>query len=301
MTCRIVLAQTNPRLGDQQANLADHVERVRGAAQAGAQVVLFPELSLAGYFLKDQVADLALTLESPELARLAELSAGISIGVGFAERTPAGRFHNSYAFLEDGRVLGVHRKVHLVTYGLFDEARDFAAGEEFRIFPSKHGRFGPLICEDLWHVPSSYVHFLNDADALLVPSASPLRGMETPGPGPSSARTWEALLVACAVFYRTWVLYVGRVGWEDGIGFAGGSSAFDPFGNRVATLGHVEPGELEVAFDRSVLDRARLATPLRRDEKPWILARALADHVPLLDVLRGGGTGGAAGASGRGR
>ena len=126
MNCRVVLSQTNPRLGDLRANLEDHVERVRAAAQAGADLVLFPELSLTGYFVRDQVSDLGLVLDSPEIARLAELSRQVSIGVGFVERTSAGRFYNSFAFLEDGAVLDVHRKVHLVSYGMFDESRDFA-------------------------------------------------------------------------------------------------------------------------------------------------------------------------------
>ena len=282
MDCRIVIAQTNPRLGDVRANLKDHHERIDAATAAGAQLLVFPELSITGYFLKDQVFELGLELDSPEIARLAERSKELSILVGFVERTPAGRFYNSVAFLEDGAVLGVHRKVHLASYGLFDEARDFGAGDSFRIIASRYGRFGPLICEDLWHVPSAYIHFLNDADAFLVPSASPARGAEQPGPGLASQRTWDTLLTACAVFYRTWVFYAGRVGWEDGIGFGGGSCAIDPFGTRRASLDGIEPGELETTLERSALRRSRVTTPLRRDEKPWILAAELADHVPTL-------------------
>ncbi len=280
MDCRVVLAQTNPRLGDLHANLREHVERIDALADR-ADLIVFPELSLTGYFLKDQVFELGLERESPEVAQLVELSGRVSVAFGFVERTPEGRLYNALAFVEDGELKDVHRKVHLVSYGLFDEARDFSAGEEFRVIASRHGRFGPLICEDVWHTPSAYSHFLNDADAMLVASASPARGVEAPGPGLASQRTWDTLLGATAMFYRTYVLYASRVGWEDGIGFTGGSCVIDPSGNKTAALEALDPGELEARITSAVLHRARNETPLRRDEKPGILLAELVKHVPL--------------------
>lgn len=282
MDCRIVVAQNNPRLGDLHANLEDHLKRIEAAAAAGADLIVFPELSLTGYFLKDQVFELGLGLESPEIARLAEASKKISILVGCVERTAEERFYNSCVFLENGAVLGVHRKVHLVSYGMFDEERDFAAGDRFRVIESRHGRFGPLLCEDFWHVPSSWLYFLDDADALLVPSASPARGVS--GPEIGSRDTWDTLLKAGALFYRTWIVYAGRVGWEDGIGFGGGSCVFDPFGKRVAALDGFEPGELEAHLAPEPLRRARIETPLRRDARPWVLASELSRLLPAVDL-----------------
>lgn len=276
MNARVLVAQTNPRLGDLHANLEDHLARIEAAVARDCDLILFPELSLTGYFLKDQVFELGLALDSPQIERLREASQRISIAFGCVERTREERFYNSLVFLEGGDVLGVHRKVHLVSYGMFDEERDFAAGSRFEIIESRLGRFGPLLCEDAWHPSSSYVHFLNDADALLIASASPARGVRSPGPGLASQRTWDTLLTASALWYRTWIVYAGRVGWEDGIGFGGGSSVIDPFGNRVAALEGFEPGEVEAELDRGALRRARVETPLRRDAKPWILARELA-------------------------
>ena len=287
--CRTVLAQTNPRLGDLHANLADHSKRIEEAASAGADLIVFPELSLSGYFLKDQVYELALAPDSVALAELAAASNDISIIAGFVERTPEGRLYNSTGLFEGGALRSVHRKVHLVSYGMFDEGRDFAAGESFSPFESRHGCFGPLLCEDLWHAPSGYVHFLGNVDALIVPSASPARGAEQPGPGLASQRVWHTLLSAHALLYRTWVVYVGRVGWEDGVGFGGTSTVYDPFGNVVAQLDGLEPGEVEVELDGDSLRRARVETPLRRDEKPWILAAALERHLPRATTLAEGG------------
>jgi len=285
MDCRLVVAQTNPRLGDLRANLEDHLQRIE-AVLGRADLILFPELSLTGYFLKDQVDEVALRLDDDLLRPLLERSKRVSIAFGFVERSPEGRLYNSLGFLEDGRFLAVHRKVHLVCYGLFDEARDFAAGERFAVIESRHGRFGPLICEDLWHAPSAYTHFLNDADALLVSSASPARGVEAPGPGLASQRTWNILLSASALLYRSWVALASRVGWEDGVGFGGGSRIIDPYANPKAALEGLDPGLGEARIDSSTLRRARGEVPLRRDEKPWILATELARHVPLLAALR---------------
>ncbi|MSR61838.1 MAG: carbon-nitrogen hydrolase [Planctomycetes bacterium] len=285
MDCRLVVAQTNPALGDLRANLEDHLQRIDALAGA-ADLILFPELSLTGYFLKDQVADVAMSLDDTFLRPLLERSRHLSIALGMVERSPEGRLFNSLVFFEDGRVLGVHRKVHLVSYGLFDEGRDFAAGEEFRVIQSRHGRFGPLICEDMWHMPGAYTYFLDDADALLVASASPARGVEAPGPGLASQRTWNILLSASCLMYRTWVAYASRVGWEDGIGFGGGSRVLDPYANARAALEGLEPGTLSARLDSAVLRRARTELPLRRDEKPWVLAAELGRHVPLLRALR---------------
>jgi len=285
MDCRLVVAQTNPKLGDLAANLAQHLAHVDEVA-GQADLLLFPELSLTGYFVKDLVEEVALRLDDGLLAPLLERSRRVTIAFGLAERARDGRIYNSLVFLEDGRVLGVHRKVHLVNYGLFDEARDFAAGQGFALIESRHGRFGPLLCEDMWHTPSAYGHFLDGADALLVACASPARGVEAGQEGLGSARAWRVILQSAALLYRTWVGFASRVGWEDGIGFSGGSAILDPAAGVRAELAGLEPGLARATLDDASLRRARAELPLRRDEKPWILAAGLARHVPLLEALR---------------
>ena len=275
MDCRLTVAQTNPALGNLSANLAEHVRAIEVALASGAQLIVFPELSLTGYFLKDQTAELALALDSHELRALAELSKKISIAVGFVERADDGRIYNSVAFLEGGAVLHVHRKVHLVTYGMFDEQREFAAGTRFESFRSKHGRFGVMICEDVWHVSSGYQHFLQGVDAMLIPSCSPGRGIEGGARELSSERVWRTLLEAHAILFQTWVVYANRVGWEDGVFFWGGSRVIDPFGTDVARIAGLDAGALSTRITSSELRRARVATPLLRDSKPALLIEGL--------------------------
>jgi len=276
MNCRVLLAQIEPTLGNLSANLELHLAEIENARKRGIEVVLFPELSLSGYFLRDQVAEVALAREHALLARLCEQSRGISIGAGFVERGSDGRLYNAFGFFEDGRLVDVHRKVHLVTYGMFDDARDFAPGERFRAVESRHGRFGVLICEDMWHVSAAYLHFISNVDALLVPSSSPGRGVSRESqPGLRSVQTWNRMQDALALLFQTWIVYVNRVGSEDGVLFSGGSRVVDPFGRESGALATLEPGSLEVVLRDEVMHRARVTTPLRRDEKPWLVQREL--------------------------
>lgn len=286
MDCRVRLAQTDTTLGDLGANLAAHLTEIERAVGDGVDLLVFPELSLTGYFLKDQTYEVALALDAPPLNTLRERSREVSIVAGFVERAPDGRLYNALGLFEDGELLHVHRKVHLVTYGMFEESRDLAPGEDFAVASSKHGRFGFLTCEDAWHIDGAYLYFLDGADAILICSAGPGRGVTTSEEQPdtselNSNRVWRTLQDAMALFFRTWILYCNRVGWEDGVVFAGASRVVDPAGQACGQALGLDPGRLDVELNSAALDRARIATPLRRDERPWILARALASRVGL--------------------
>ncbi|MHC4262833.1 MAG: nitrilase-related carbon-nitrogen hydrolase, partial [Planctomycetota bacterium] len=98
-TLSVRIAQINPTLGNLHANLELHLREIEAAKAAGAQVLVFPELSLTGYFLKDQTAELATDLEQPELQRLIGLSGDLSIVVGFVERDRGGSLFHSCAWL----------------------------------------------------------------------------------------------------------------------------------------------------------------------------------------------------------
>jgi NAD+ synthase (glutamine-hydrolysing) len=275
MNCQVHLVQLDPTLGNLEANLEMHLEEARSAASKGADCVLFSELSLTGYFLKDQTAEVALRLNDELLARLSELSNSISIGAGFIERGDDGQLYNAYGFWEDGELLSVHRKVHLVTYGMFEEHRDLGAGCKFVPIESKLGRFLVLTCEDAWHMQGPLLAFHAGVDAILVPSASPARGVAVDGDTLGSVQTWDQLLSTWALITQTWICHINRVGFEDGIGFGGGSRVIDPFGQQRAALDGLDRGVLEATLDSASLDRARVALPLRRDDRPWILAREL--------------------------
>jgi predicted amidohydrolase len=125
----------------------------------------------------------------------------------------------------------------------------------------------------MWHFSAAWLHFLAEADTILVPSASPGRGVRAGGEeGLHSARIWNRLQDALALLFQTWIVYVNRVGSEDGLIFSGGSRVVDPFGEERVRLPLLETGTVELLLDSETLRRARVATPLRRDERPHLVA-----------------------------
>ena len=187
-------------------------------------------------------------------------------------------------FAEGGEILHVHRKVHLPDYGIFEEGRYFAAGDRFDTVDSRLGRFGVLTCEDAWHLSAGWLHFVAGADVLLLPSASPARGIDTERPELSSAGAWRTLGAALGLFLQSWVLYCNRVGIEDGAMFWGGSTVVGPFGYPLAEAGDEEQ-LLGYAIDDDALRRARVQSPLLRDARPDLVRRQLAQLLQDPDAI----------------
>jgi len=265
LKARIGLAQINPTLGDLQRNLEIHREFIDRSCQGGVDLLVFPELSLTGYFLKDMVPQVALRLDSPVVHELEELSRNISLVVGLVEESEEALFYNAALYLEDGVIRHCHRKVYLPTYGLFDEQRYLARGRTVRTFRSRFGQTAILICEDLWHVSTAYLAAQQGTDLLLIPSASPGRGVER-GEKLEIAETWEAINRTYATLFTMGVCFANRVGYEDGVNFWGGSEIVSPAGERLLKGDYFEENLLVGLFDLEELRRARISNTLRRDE-----------------------------------
>jgi predicted amidohydrolase len=232
-------------------------------------------LSLTGYVLRDQVPEIALSVKSAAFNKLANAARGIDVVVGFAEEAPGHKFHNAAAYLSKGRVAHVHRKVYLPNYGMFEEGRDFAAGDVIRSFKAPHGPSGILICEDVWHPACAWILVQDGAEVVFTLSSGPTRGAK-PGRGVTSLPVWHELLRTTAQFQTSFVVYVNRVGYEDGLNFGGGSIALDPFGRTIASLPALTEGITVAELDAEVLRRARAAYPLLRDENVELVHREVA-------------------------
>jgi predicted amidohydrolase len=266
VSIRIAIGQVNPRLGDLQANLALYEERIGHAADEKADLLLFPELSLTGYLLRDTVPAVALKLDAPEIRQLMALSRKVAFVAGIVEESSDHKFFNSAVYFEDGAIRHVHRKVYLPTYGMFDEQRYFARGDRVRAFDSKFGRLALLICEDLWHPSTIYLAALDGALAVLCPSASPLRGIVDQQSQDDNARYWEMLNRVYAETYSLFMIYGNRCGFEDGVGFWGGSEIIDPFGERLAKARYYDEDFIAVDAGFEAVRRKRTMSPLLRDE-----------------------------------
>lgn len=274
MDFTVALAQIKPKLGCLDDNMALAEAAIEKGIAAGADLVVFPELALTGYFLKDLVPEVALRLDSPQIEKLKKLSERISIAIGFVEVSADFRFFNSAVYLEDGEIRHVHRKVYLPTYGLFDEQRYMARGERFRAFDTRFGRIGMLICEDMWHLSAPYILAMDGAMTLICLSSSPGRGI-TESEGLGSAAAWQKLTTTTAMFLNCRVFYCNRVGYEDGINFWGGSEAVAPSGEMTDRGAILEEDFVLAKVDGGALRRERIFSPMMRDENLAITVKEL--------------------------
>lgn len=271
------LAQMYPKLGDVQANLAQHLALLDQAAAEGVELVVFPELSLTGYQVQDLVPEVAIRAapDDPVFRQLLDASRRLDIVFGFVQEDRRQRFYTSAAYLSGGACLHIHQKIYLPTYAMFDEGRYFDQGERVRAFDTRYGRVGMLICEDFWHVSPPYLLWLDGADILLLHSASPSRGLDA-GDRLAGSRWVELVNQAYASFFTSYVIHCNRVGYEDGKNFWGGSSIVDPDGEFLTRGLYFEEQLIVQAIDLNQLHRTRSRLPLLRDERPDLMQRELA-------------------------
>lgn len=266
---KLALAQINTKLGRPKENLKKHLELISQAKSQQVDLIVFPELSLTGYILQDLAHSVASrpTPADPIFGPLMEASQGIDIVVGFVEEDQRSRYFVSAAYLSEGKILHVHRKVYLPTYGLFDEGRFFAAGDQVRAFDTRFGRFGMLICEDFWHASPPYLLWLDGADLMLFISASPSRGL-TEAPRLESSRWVEHINQAYASLFTAFIASTNRVGYEDGINYWGGATLHGPGGEMIARGPYQEEALTITEINLADLQHTRARLPLLRDERP---------------------------------
>ena len=277
---RVAIAQCAPALGAFERNVALHREWVGKARSAGAGLVIFPELALTGYYLKDLAGDVAVGRDGPELAPIRELSREIDVSTGFVERAGDGRLYIAQGYFSRGRLTHVHRKVYLPTYGIFDDGRYFAPGDRFDTFDTALGRGGIAICEDFWHLSVPYLLATDGALTLFCPSASPGRGIAEGG-DLGTAESCRLMDRYYAQYLTSFVVFANRVGHEDGIGFWGGSEVVAPDGSVLARGPDFDAALVVADCDPALAQRERVRNPLLRDERPSLVLEHLARRLGL--------------------
>ena len=278
MTNRITLglAQIRPKFADVDANLQKHLDMMQHGAEQGVQVMIFPELSLTGYYLQDLVREVALTIDAPQMMQIREASQKLNMDVvvGFVEETNRHNYYIAAAYISQGEILHVHHKVYLPTYGQFDDQRYFKTGEHIRAFDTRFGRVGMLICEDFWHASASYVLWMDGADLMLFHSASPGRGVDQQDSF-GTDRNVNGYLQTYSTLYTSYVAHCNRVGFEGGELFWGGSAIYAPTGERVVKADTFDETLICQDIDLDAVRRARSTTETLRDERLNLTMREL--------------------------
>ena len=225
---RLALAQVNPTVGEIAENVRKALSACGRARDAGADLVVFPEMVLPGYPPEDLLLRSSFVEENLAAWReVAGSSRGVTVVAGFVDRDGKGRVYNAAGVAADGRELGVYRKMHLPNYGVFDEVRYFRRGTEPMVFPAGGARFGITICEDIWVRRGPVAREAREgADLILNISASPYH-----------AGKWEERRDLVAEHARRTglpVAYCNLVGGQDELVFDGGSMVVAPRGGVIA-------------------------------------------------------------------
>ncbi|MEA2154739.1 MAG: hypothetical protein QOE11_879, partial [Solirubrobacteraceae bacterium] len=276
---RLALAQMNSVVGDVPGNEAKIAGQIAAAREAGAQLVVFPELALTGYppedlLLKEHfLADTRAALE-----RIAAGTEGIVAIVGYPER--AEDVHNAAAVLADGAIAAVYRKVHLPNYGVFDELRYFQPGDRGATIEIDGVTVGLTICEDIWQPgPPLSDEALAGARIIVNLSASPYHA------GKSAAR--ERMLAQRARDDLAIVAFCALVGGQDELVFDGDSVVVDHEGTVIARAPQFEEALLVADVDPLIAGSARLRDTRRR--APAAAAHGSVDRLGSFEVgLRDG-------------
>ena len=272
---KIALAQISPHLGDIGKNLDLHLGTIEKARRRKAGLVVFPELSLTGYTLMDLVPDVALEpARHPLFQKLVAASRPIDIVLGFVEERGKGLFYNSAAYLSGGRIVHVHRKAFLPTGGMFEEAKFFAPGKNFRTFATGFGKAGLMVCRDFLSYGAGYPLLAGGADLIIVISAAPGRGM-TASDAFATSRMWELMGEAVSFFSTAFVVYCNRVGFEDGKAFAGGSFIFGPSGRLIVKAPEAEEDLVLADLRPEDIRAARKKWTFLRDDRPEVILHSL--------------------------
>ena len=169
MKLRVALAQINPTVGDLAGNAGLIAEAVKGAQDQGANLIVFPEMIVTGY----PVEDLALrpSFQAASIRAVQEIAASITgdivAVVGYLDQGPK----NAVAIIQNGKIVATYVKRHLPNYGVFDEFRNFVAGDQSLVVRIHGVDVAVAICEDIWHPLDSIA--ARTPGLLVVPNGSP--------------------------------------------------------------------------------------------------------------------------------
>ncbi|MBA5761893.1 NAD+ synthetase [Vibrio sp. 404] len=273
---KVAVGQIAPVLAGVEQNYAKHKQYILQAREQGADVLLFPELSLTGYSLKNQVPQVALQRNAELLSHLSNVAPEMLISVGFIEEGAPGEFYNAQATLADGKVVHVHRKLNLPTYGGLEEGKWYGQGQQLTMCHHIEGwPVHTLICADLWNPALPHLAMLDKPSLMLAPINSAADIVSDEFSNPSG---WKTNTDFISMTYGVPVLMANSCALEGTSQFWGGSRILDAFGHLLAEAGSEE--ELLVA--EVLLDdiaNARFQLPTIRDANSSLVAKLLNERL----------------------
>jgi N-carbamoylputrescine amidase len=267
-------------VADVDANLDRAIAGIRDAAAQGAQLVCLPELFRSLYFC--DVEDhhnfsLAETVPGPSTERLGAVAAecGVVVIASLFEKRAQGLYHNTTAVLDaDGSYLGKYRKMHIPDDPGYYEKFYFTPGDAsptesgYKVFETRVGRIGVLICWDQWYPEAARITALMGAEILFFPTAI---GWDTTEPDAAQNEeqynAWQTIQRSHAIANGVHVVSVNRTGPENGQQFWGGSFVANPFGSLLYLAPHDREAIHVQEVDLELTDKYRTTWPYLRDRR----------------------------------
>jgi predicted amidohydrolase len=259
---KLALAQISSKREGKSENLRKIEKLTLKAKEQGADLVIFPEMSLTGYVVLDQVYELAETIPGPSTEKVEALAkrTGMHIIFGMpelSEKTQATVF-NTAVFVGPRGLIGKYRKMYLPTHSVFEEKRYFRPGYEVTAFQTDIGNIGLSICYDIFFPEVYRLTRLKGAQLMVCISASP-----------AVRRSYFEILTSARALENTaFLAYVNLAGVEDGLQFWGGSRLVCPTGDVVAKAKYDEEDFAVCDVDFSDLRTAETFIPTLRDLRP---------------------------------
>lgn len=237
---------------DVKKNISRAIEMAELSVEKGARIICYPALFLTPWFpMEAEITRRTLAVQStdetPDLFRRLSEKTETVIIVPFFESS-SGKYYNSAAVFDRGRLLGVYRKVHLPDIPFYREQFHFSPGDGgFPVFKTSHGTIGIQICWDNLFPEGSRALALKGADIIFAPNAA----------SQDTHHLWEKAITANAFANNVYVFRVNRAGQEDGISFYGRSFCSGPWGEIVSDLAGNKDAIIMADFDAEELAHAR--------------------------------------------
>jgi predicted amidohydrolase len=297
---KVAVYQTSPVLLDLKANLEDVIGKIHHGREKGAQLIVFPELALTGYFVGQRYHKVALKMDSKEIKQLASATKGTAAVVGFIEESRSMNFYNSALVAVDGEILFAYRKLNLPNYGVFEERKYFSHGKQIPVFRLNDFTIAVLICNDLWHPSLPYLGVCQKADVFVTIFSSSEGAMGTEF---SNIESWGIINTFYSRIFGIYNICANRVGeeeWEEkrsvlaaetfqliptddtdqvpqeqAFNFWGGSEIINPFGQQIAKAALHKEDAIFAELSKDLLRRKKILLPYLRDDDPYFTYREL--------------------------
>ncbi|MEM0253612.1 MAG: carbon-nitrogen hydrolase family protein [Candidatus Bathyarchaeia archaeon] len=261
------MAQISCQCGKKELNITKMEKYADEARKQEAELIIFPELSLTGYTLKDKVYELAETIPGPSTEKIARIAKENNLYIIFgapelSEKAQAILYNTAVLVGPEGYI-GKYRKMHLPNHSVFEEKRYFRPGYKTGVYKTRLGRIGLIICYDIFFPEITRLIRLEGADFTVCISASP-----------STRRSFFEILTAARAIENTMFLaYVNLVGIEEGLQFWGGSRLIAPNGNVIAKAPYYEESLTLGEIDYNEIRASEISAQMLKDLRPEIFLK----------------------------